>query len=414
MRCFLPFVLGLACSAETPSAVGLPGPGENCGPTRQCAQGLECRGGLCLSTDRDTGRRVDAGQPQVDAGVLPDATTTADAAVTQPVVVAIVQPDPGTSIEAGQSVSAVAELRGDNLDRLRLRWSSDLDGEIGIDRVAPSGRVLRTLSLQASGVHRLRAEVLDGDEVVASDARRIGVCGWQLLGDFQADIAGWQTYGDAFRDERGWLELTGNERARKGAIYKVDQGIEAGDLRLAFRISTGHCDEPGPCRFDQSVAADGFAMNIWSVDAPADLAPLFERAHTGGGLAYGVGGDYGDFTGDAFHIEFDTWYNRFNGSNEFHTDPTELNHVAVTLDGNPGNHVAFAAIPHIEDNAWHAGELVINGDHVRVALDGDDVIDQRVAGLDFKGGYVGFSGTTGYYTNYHRFDDLRTQPACEP
>ena len=116
----------------------------------------------------------------------------------------------------------------------------------------------------------------------------------------------------------------------------------------------------------------------------------------------------------AFHIEFDTWYNQFNGGNEFHTDPTRQNHVAITLDGDPGNHVAVAETPAIEDNAWHEVELVIRGDRVRVELDGRSVIDQRVEGLDFKGGYIGFSGTTGYYTNFHRFDDLRTRPACEP
>ena len=51
---------------------------------------------------------------------------------------------------------------------------------------------------------------------------------------------------------------------------------------------------------------------------------------------------------------------------------------------------------------------------VRAGGSGRTVIDQRVEGLDFKGGYIGFSGTTGYYTNFHRFDDLRTRPACEP
>jgi hypothetical protein len=59
-------------------------------------------------------------------------------------------------------------------------------------------------------------------------------------------------------------------------------------------------------------------------------------------------------------------------------------------------------------------ELIIDGDHLRVKLDALWVIDERVAGLDFKGGYIGFSGTTGYYTNFHRFDDLRSRRSCDP
>ena len=81
-------------------------------------------------------------------------------------------------------------------------------------------------------------------------------------------------------------------------------------------------------------------MNIWDVESPEALTDLFDVASTGGGLAYGVGGARGDWVGNAFHIEFDTWYNQFNGGNEFHTDPTRQNHVAITLDGDPGNHVA--------------------------------------------------------------------------
>ena len=30
----------------------------------------------------------------------------------------------------------------------------------------------------------------------------------------------------------------------------------------------------------------------------------------------------------------------------------------------------------------------------------------------FKGGFIGFSGTTGSCTNYHRFDDLYLQTMC--
>ena len=52
------------------------------------------------------------------------------------------------------------------------------------------------------------------------------------------------------------------------------------------------------------------------------------------------------------------------------------------------------------------------GEDVTVLMDDSIVIDGNVPGLSFKGGFIGFTGTTGYYTNYHRFDDLEVQEAC--
>ena len=416
MRYLSFFVLMIACSEPVQPSTGFGGLGERCGTTEPCAEGLECRGGLCLAQSRDVGSVVsDAGtviedSGAADTGVVP----VEDAGVERRVTVMLNRPEDGLSIDEGERIDAVAELSGDGFEGLQVRWRSSLDGELGLDSIPPTGRVLRALTLTGRGIHELSVEVVDGDAVLARDSVRVGLCGWQMIGDFERDLEGWQRFGDASRDQRGWLELTGNERGRKGAIYKVSESIEPGNVRLAFRISTGQCDAPGVCNFDASTAADGFAMNIWDVDSPDALGAIFDTAQSGGGLAYGVGGPYGDFEGNAFHIEFDTWYNQFNGGNEFHTDPTRQNHVAVTLDGNPGNHVAFAELPSIEDNRWHEVELVIDGDRVRITIDGQSVIDQRVDGLDFKGGYIGFSGTTGYYTNYHRFDELRTRPACEP
>ncbi|MEE2834427.1 MAG: hypothetical protein VYB65_00235 [Myxococcota bacterium] len=407
----------VACSEPIAEPTGFSGLGARCGPTQPCAEGLRCAGGLCLAAVRDGGAALeDVGSSPMDAGEATDTGSSPahDAGAERVVGVQWARPDGRVSIEEGERLDAAVEVSGDDLSGLTLRWSSSLDGVIGDDQIPPTGRVVRSILLRERGVHELRVEVLDGERSLADATRRVGVCGWQVIGDFNADLEGWQRFGDAQRDPRGWLELTGNARGRKGAIYKVSESIEPGNVQLAFRISTGQCDEPGPCQFNANNAADGFAMNIWDVESPEALADLFDVASTGGGLAYGVGGAWGDWVGNAFHIEFDTWYNQFNGGNEFHTDPTRQNHVAITLDGDPGNHVAVAETPAIEDNAWHEVELVIRGDRVRVDLDGRSVIDQRVEGLDFKGGYIGFSGTTGYYTNFHRFDDLRTRPACEP
>lgn len=47
-----------------------------------------------------------------------------------------------------------------------------------------------------------------------------------------------------------------------------------------------------------------------------------------------------------------------------------------------------------------------------VTLDGLPAIDGLVPGLDLRGGFIGFSGSTGYYSNYHRFDDLQILQEC--
>ena len=115
---------------------------------------------------------------------------------------------------------------------------------------------------------------------------------------------------------------------------------------------------------------------------------------------------------DALHVEIDTWENIDNGDTELHTDPTPENHIAVTLDGDPGNHILWTPIPTIEDSLWHEVLLEVQGSQVTVTLDGTVVLDGPISNWSFRGGYIGFSGSTGYYTNNHRIQDLELLPAC--
>jgi hypothetical protein len=41
------------------------------------------------------------------------------------------------------------------------------------------------------------------------------------------------------------------------------------------------------------------------------------------------------------------------------------------------------------------------------------LVEQLYPELQFRGGYIFFSGSTGYYTNYHRFDDLNVVHTCQ-
>jgi len=221
--------------------------------------------------------------------------------------------------------------------------------------------------------------------------------------DFNADLSSseWLIVGDAYREPAGWLELTGLSGGQQGANFYLGSVLSRGDTEISLRVSTGQCILPGPC---DSLAdgADGFAMSIFGVGGVVELANLLAEARPGEGLGYAVT----PRAVDAFHIEFDTYHNAI--------DPTLGNHVAITLNGDPTSHLLWTETPTLENNAWHDIVLRIEGIHVTVLMDGVTVIDADAPGLDFKGGYIGFTGSTGGSTNYHRIDDLRIVQACSP
>jgi hypothetical protein len=263
------------------------------------------------------------------------------------------------------------------------------------------------------GIHEITLEAALGSET-ATAAVTVGVCGFPDIFTFDSDLdpLEWTVLGDATRDPRGWLEMTQNERSRAGAIVNTGTQISEGNIRIQFDISTGQCDTPGPCSiFAQG--ADGFAVSIWETSSAAETVTLLEGAAIGGGLGYGVSGYYGDVTVNAFHIEFDSFYNEMIGD-EYHEDPTWQSHVAITLNGDPGNHVLFAELPTLENNEWHSVEIAVVGPRVTISYDGDVVADDEVPGLSFKGGFLSFTGVTGFETNYHRFDNLLLSESCVP
>jgi len=239
----------------------------------------------------------------------------------------------------------------------------------------------------------------EGKEVQAQVT--VGVCTYGQVNTFDAGTVGpdWKIYGDAFFDPGGWLEMTGNAPSKHGAIYHAGSKINPGDIEINFKIWTGGGINSG---------ADGFAMNILNVQDVAELEAIIAAGSNGGCLGYGVSGPCGDLSIDAFHIEFDTWQN----NNDPNNDPTFQNHVAITLDGNPSNHVLWAP-QELEDSAWHDIKITIFGTNIKVVFDGQMIIDDPVPGFQFHGGYLWFSGTTGWATNYHRFDDLWVKQTCD-
>ena len=92
--------------------------------------------------------------------------------------------------------------------------------------------------------------------------------------------------------------------------------------------------------------------------------------------------------------------------------PTSADHIAITLDGDPGNHVLWQPVGELEDLVWRRIEVSTQGNQVTVTMDGATIISDTINGFAFEGGFIGVSGSTGAETNYHRFDNLQIFDRC--
>ena len=120
-------------------------------------------------------------------------------------------------------------------------------------------------------------------------------------------------------------------------------------------------------------------------------------------------------------IEFDTYPNRCPPNGFW--DPVQQPHVEINFDGRfymsedaisdearcmlntSGDTYPeyWSATPEIVDNEWHDVHVVIEGTHVRVSLDGVNVVDTQVPDFEFKGGILTFLGGSGAVTAFQRF-----------
>ena len=374
-------------------------------------------------TDADDSDAADPGDLADEPGGDPAEDPGEDPGTDASWTVSITQPQTQSSTESGQSVmfeGAVTMSPPDGPGALTARWISDADGVLHEGEVGDDGVSSFASANLSAGYHQITFRVEDDQGEGVSETITIGVCGWTEAENFDAPLDTSEWIGvpgsayvtDAYRDERGWLEMTGNLQAKKGAIFNVGQAITPGNVVLRFKVSTGQCYAPDTSCTSSSPGADGFAMSVFQIGSQDQLVELLESAYSGGGLGYGVAGGYGDYEVPAFHIEFDTWHNVYNGNSEHHTDPVSEDHIAVTLNGDPGVHYLPTAVSDLEDNMWHQMEVRVVGEDVTVSMDDVELMSGTVPGLTFKGGYIGFTGSTGYYTNYHRFDDLEVEEAC--
>ncbi len=366
-------LLFAACSASGSTA-------PDCETAVDCARGQTCLAGACVEGAIDTGSEDTAADTsRIDTG---SEDTTADT-------------DPAdTAVDA----TTVADTTVDDTDPADTGLE---DTEVADTETADTGAEDTAIddTTDTTVADTTDTTVEDTTDTTIDDTTP--VCPEIPLLDFNADLSSseWLIVGDAYREPAGWLELTGLAGGQQGAIFYLGSVLSRGDTEISLRVSTGQCILPGPC---DSLAdgADGFALSIFGVGGVVELANLLAEARPGEGLGYAVT----PRAVDAFHIEFDTYHNAI--------DPTLGNHVAITLNGDPTNHLLWTETPTLENNAWHDIVLRIAGAQVTVLMDGVTVIDADVPGLDFKGGYIGFTGSTGGSTNYHRIDDLQIVQAC--
>ena len=354
----------------------------------------------------DTTADTDPGDTTVDDTTVDDTTVDDTTDTTPPAPtweLRLFSPIDGDAFRAGDPNHLLGELVSDTLDFATVEVSvvSSIDGLVGIVTPGATGRFELSLAGLTGGRHTLTVRAVDASSTEQTATVAIAVCPTIPALDFNADLTSsdWLIVGDASREPAGWLELTGLAGGQQGAIFYLGSTLSRGDTEISLRVSTGQCPLPGPCD-SPADGADGFAMSIIGLTGVAELANLLAAARPGEGLGYAVT----PTVVDAFHIEFDTYHNAI--------DPTLGNHVAITLNGDPTNHILWTETPTLENNAWHDIVLRIEGIHVTVLMDGVTVIDADAPGLDFKGGYIGFTGSTGGSTNYHRIDDLQIVQAC--
>ena len=264
-------------------------------------------------------------------------------------------------------------------------------------------------SFDDPGKTQVRARLTNGEQVCESGAETLlNLCKYQVMETFNTGVSEeWTLQHDANwisgPGGTGWVELTGIGNGKKGVIFNDSVKVTEGRASIRMTFATGGGVNSG---------ADGMAMTILDVETVQEMADYIASAATGGGLGFATSGFYGDWVGSALHVEVDTWYNEINGA-ELHTDPTTQNHVAISLDGNPGDFIAWSPIPSVEDLQWHTIRVDVDGTLVDVFFDGVKKAEENSSALDFRGGFVFFSASTGWASNYHRVQSLEILHGCQ-
>jgi hypothetical protein len=304
-------------------------------------------------------------------------------------------------VEHGSLTHLIGHITGWTIDT-ELIWMSD--GGVEISRPLPDSDGTLTLDLTPldPGWHSLTLMATRGEDI-ETYVISLGLCEDPPPESFSTspDPALWSLYGNAYWDSNGWIEITGIGEGSEGQIFKTDRAIDSGNFTVSFDIATGGGINGG---------ADGFALSVWDVPNPTALETLLEKTQPGGCLGYGLSADCGNASYRGFHIEFDTWH---NGGDPVQ-DPTAANHIGILLNGDAGSHYLWAEVPSLEDLQWRSIRVETVASYVTVYMDGRSIMEGDISGFTFEGGYLGVSGSTGWASNYHRFDNLDLEGCVVP
>lgn len=300
----------------------------------------------------------------------------------------------------------IAQVTGDPgfpVDTLQVQWQTATGAVLGSSAVDKSGKSQLAVNTLPGGLQTVSATIVTPVGMcTAGGSVQFSVCAGALVENFDAALNGkaWKTAGDASWDPGGWLEMTGNVQSKLGFIYSTGAYVQPGDASMHFSIQTGSGINGG---------ADGFAVTLIEAKTLVEVEAYVAAGKAGGCLGYGVAPPCGTMKVTAFHIEFDTFHN----TGDPNIDPIYDDHIGIMLNGDASDHKVTAAIPDLEDFKWHDVRIDVEGTQVTVFYDGVQKASKPIESLDFRGGYVVFSGSTGWATNYHRIDNLKILHQCK-
>ncbi len=279
----------------------------------------------------------------------------------------------------------------DPADELVVRWSSDVDGTVGVGFGDEHGQSATTWVEATGGDHVLTATVTDTCGTASS--ADVSICRQAGYLSEDLDLSTWVLDGTARYDtDYDWVELTDlSSTFQLGSAFQTT-ATTGDDVQLAFSfyVSGG-------------TGADGFAVTALDTTRASTY-----MAQSGGCLGYGGGGICGDFEPlYGWNIEVDTFHS--DG-----LDPTAEDHLSFHFDGDVAGYETWAALPEMEDGEWHEMTIQVVAPRVTIAIDGVTYIDEDIEGhYDFPA-EVGFTAATGGETNYHLIRSLSViENVCE-
>ncbi|OPY58309.1 MAG: Bacterial Ig-like domain (group 2) [Pelotomaculum sp. PtaU1.Bin035] len=103
---------------------------------------------------------------------------------------------------------------------------------------------------------------------------------------------------------------------------------------------------------------------------------------------------------EEYSLEFDNYYNEY--------DPTPSNHIAIINNSDSSGHLFFVNDERTEDNKWHDVKVIV-GNTVLIYIDGNMLFAWN-SPADVTYDEVKFTGSTGYFNNWHIVDDIKILP----